>query len=297
MAEAQAQDQQAEAAVEQSTPDQAGSAGTGVTEATGTTESSESESEAIELVGQDKWDTLKDNPAELRKELNRAATKKFQELSEQRKRLDPYAEFISALDRDPRATITAIGKQLGLEIKGAEEKTQEEITAQPSEEITARVRKALGPEYEDLADRLIPAINTVAEEVAKKYATPLAQRQDEIIRESALRESRAVIDAFSKSHPGWEKHEKAMVELSKKLPPGEGMDETEYMNTLYYLATRDASEGDAAKKLATRMAQSARNVGDARQTTVSDRNVAKTPVKPPTFREAYQAAKEGRKYE
>lgn len=290
MADEQAQDQQAQTSEEQSTQDQAAAEGSGVTEA------SESEAESVELIGQDKWDSLKDDPAALRKELNRAATKKFQDLATQRKEMEPYLGFIKALDEDPRAAVTAIGRQLGLKIEGAEEKTQEQIATEASDQITAEVKKHLGPEYEDLADRFIPAIRAVAEKVAKQYAEPLVKRQDEIIRDSAMRESKAVIESFAKAHPDWQKHEAAMVELSNKLRP-EGMDEMEYMETLYHLATRDASEGDTAKRLADRMSKSARSVSDVRTTTVSDKNVSKTPAKPPTFREAYEAAKEGRRIE
>ena len=51
-------------------------------EATGADDSAaDSESDSVELIGQDRFDALKNNPAALRKELNRAATKKFQQLA------------------------------------------------------------------------------------------------------------------------------------------------------------------------------------------------------------------------
>lgn len=289
-------DQQAGTGAEQST-DQAAATQPGV-EADVQADSSESEAESVELIGQDRFDSLKDDPAALRKELNRAATRKFQEIAGLRKELEPYQGFIQALDADPRAAITAIGKRLGLDIRNAEEKTTEEIAQTADDRITEQVKKHLGPEYEDLADRLAPAIKQVAMEVAKEIAAPLVQGQQEIIQDSALRESKAAIDAFAKANPDWKKHESAMVELSKRLPPGDGMDQQEYLGILYHLATRDASEGDTAKRLAGRMEKNARTVAtEARRTTVADGNVSKTPARPPTFREAYEAAKEGRRFE
>lgn len=288
-------DQPTDEGEEQSLRDHAAESASGV-EVGGRTDDQEGSESEIELLGQERFDALKDDPAALRKELNRAATRKFQEIASQRKQLEPYIGFIQALDQDPRAAIMAVGKKLGLQFKEEGEATREEIAEQAGDKITEQVRKHLGPEYEDLADRLAPAIRQVAEEVAKSIATPIVQQQQDIIRDSALRESKAVIDAFTKNNPGWQKYEKAMVELSQKLPPGEGMTETEYMDILYTLATRDAAEGDAARRVASRIESNARST-EGRRSSVPSSRVADAPLKPPTFREAYLAAKEGRRLE
>lgn len=286
-------DQQTQEGAEQSTTDQAAQEGSGV-EAGGQTDDSGSADE-VELLSQEEFDALKEDPAAFRKAMNRAATRKFQEISTQRKALEPYTEFIQALNEDPRAAITAVAQRLGLEIKGAEQKTAEQIAKQAGDEITTQVKQALGPEYEDLAERLIPAIKAVAQNVASEIAKPLVQQQEDIIRDSAMRESKAAIEVFAKANPGWQKHEAAMLALSKKLPPGEGMTEGEYLNTLYYLVTRDAQEGDAAKKIASRISANAATAETRRQPVPAAR--VGTPSKPLSFQEAYQMAKRGEQIE
>src|SRR5687767_13796084 len=117
-------DQQKTSTEEQS-KDQAGSDPTGVQETETTEERVETESteeteetteESIELLGKDRFEALKNDPVALSKELNKAATTKFQELAKERKSLKPYSEFIAALDENPQAAVTALAKSLGLKI-------------------------------------------------------------------------------------------------------------------------------------------------------------------------------------
>ena len=74
------------------------------------------------------------------------------------------------------------------------------------------------------------------------------------------------------------------------------MTEAEYLDNIYYLVTREGKEGDVTKKVAKRMAASARKGGDDRS--VSDRTVSKSPAgKNPTFAEAAAAAKRGETFD
>jgi hypothetical protein len=163
------------------------------------------------------------------------------------------------------------------------------------DQIRYAVREALGPEYEDIADRLAPAMRRVAEMVAAETAKPLVAEQDRLIQESAMRESVAVINDFEKSNPGWRKHEPAMVELSKKLMPQTGMTEREYMDILYTVVTRDTSEGDKTKRIVDRINKSTRN--DSGGNRVPSREVVVKPSSLPTFEEAATAARRGERFE
>jgi hypothetical protein len=126
-------------------------------------------------------------------------------------------------------------------------------------------------------------------------ALPLEYNVKQVVSDSAQREAALALEAFGKKFPDWQKHEEAMTELSHKLPPGPGMSEAEYLETLYYLVTRDGATGDAVKKVVERMKESAK--GGKPGTTVASKAVSDRPAGPPTFRQAYEAAKAGRRLE
>ena len=299
MADTATTDQQASTTEEQSSQadNQAGAGGSGV-EVDSASDSNDDGSsdgeEQIDLIGQDRFDALRNDPAALRKELNRAATKKFQELSRSRQVLEPYVDFIRALDSNPREAITAVAKQFGIELKGDEKKA--EAVASLDDQITTAVRNSLGEEYGDLADRLAPAIKQVAQMVAEQATRPAQEQLESVIQDAALREANAAIEAFSTKHPDWQKHEAAMAELSKRLPPGEGMEEAEYLEILYTAVKRDGATGDGVKKVINKVAKSVENNG-GRDTSVSGSHVALTPGKLPTFGEAAAAARRGERFE
>jgi hypothetical protein len=292
-------DQQGTTTEQQSTEapasDQAGAPASGV-EVEGTDDQSPDDHEEgqIELIGQDRFDALKGDPAALRKELNRAATKKFQQLSRSQDVLRPYVSFIKALDKNPREAIAEMAKQFGVELKGAEK------TADPAETIDARIHAALsaslGEEYGDLTERLAPAIRQVAQMVAEEHMRPAQDQLESVIQDSALREANAAIATFGQKHPDWEQHEEAMAALSKRLPPGEGMEEGEYLDILYSIVTKDGATGDGVKKVIKRVAKAAEGA-EGRDTSVSGKHVALTPGKLPSFGEAAAAARRGERFE
>lgn len=300
-----ASDQQITDGEEQST-DQATGDDTGVEKITAGGEESEeteeetteeepevSEEEATELIPKKEFDALKSDPVKLNKALVAAANKKFREVAGQRKALKPYSDFIKALDTDPRAAITSLAERLGMKIEGAEsvKEVKEDVQAQ----ILASVKTALGPDFEELAERLIPAITAVTDSMVKQALKPVLDKQDTIIIDAAAKSSAANMAVFAKAHPGWEKHEEAMVALSERFPPGEGMDELEYLDSIFFLVTREKSEGGAVKKVVDRMKKAARDSNaDA---SVSGDKVALRPGKLPTFTEAAEAAKRGERFE
>ena len=253
------------------------------------------EAAAIELIPKEKYDQLKSDPVKLNKELVRAANKKFRDAADERKAFEPYSNFIAALQKDPRAAISALGTRLGMEFKSP--KSEETAVEDLNTAIVKDVRAALGPEYEDLADRLAPAIRAVAERVAAEQVRPLQDGVSDIINDSAIRESKLAIDSFSVKHPDWKDHEPAMVALSKKVTPGEDVTEEEYLENLYYLVTRDKSTGDGVKKTIAKMQKSAGDGNSRQSSTVSDKNVSRRPTTLPTFTESAEAAKRGERFE
>jgi hypothetical protein len=302
--ETSVQDQQSSAGVEQSTADQATSTASGVQDDAARDSNQDAdvdtteESESIELLGQEQFDRLKNDPIALRKELNRAATQKFQEIARYKKVLRPYVNLISGLDSDPVNTVAQLAQQMGLTVAKAQPKTEQEtqqVATDIGQQITDHVKEALGPEYEDFAARLGPALHQVAQLVAQKTTEPLINRQNELIMETAVRESKSALDSLGKRHPDWKRYEDRMTQISQRLLPN-GMDEHEYLDTLYTLASRDGAEGDRTKKIVNRINKSTSSESDGSRA-VDQSYVTRTPSKPPTFAEAAAAALRGERLE
>lgn len=299
-----ATDQQATETDEQSTDqeetqseDQAGEGDSGVEKQDSDEEGTEEGTEEEDLLGQAEYDKLKGDPEALRKALNRAATQKFQTLSAERKALEPYKDFISALDTDPVAAVTAVARQLGIKIDGknaTEEKTSK-VVESLSDRITAKVKKALGPDYEDLGAGMGAAIHDALLEAVPELTKSFSEQLNQVTADSAMREASVAIELFAKKYPDWQKHEAAMTALSKKMPPGEGVTEAEYLENLYLLSTRDKATGEGIKKVVTKMQKSA---GAAEKPgRVSEKVVANKSGKPMSFKEAYEMAKRNERAE
>lgn len=247
----------------------------------------EDSDEVTELISQDQFDKLKGDPDKLHKELVRAANKKFRDAANINRTLKPYAKFIAALDADPKRAVAKLAKNLGMKIEAGDD--PESTAGRVGDELLDKVRELLGTEYGDLADKLVPAIRVIAEDIAEKAVQP-------VIRDSTARESRAAMQTFAKRHPDWKKHEKAMTRMSERMPPSEDMDEVEYLENIYYLVTRSGREGDAVKRVVTKMNKAAKNAGK-KPSTLSDDKVAQRPTKLPTFGEAAAAAMKGTRFE
>lgn len=255
--------------------------------------SEESEEETTELIPKEQYDKLKSDPDKLHKELVRAANKKFREAADQKKALQPYAAFIGELDADPRKAITDLATRLGMKIEGTEptKEAKEDVEAA----ILVSVKQALGPEFEELAERLIPAISAVTDSMVKQALKPILDKQDEIIMDSATKSSQVAMDTFAKSHPDWKKHEESMVEMSRRFPPGENVTEADYLESIYFLVTRDKNEGSAVRKTVDKMRKAAQESNT--RSSVSGDKVSVRSIAPPTFREAAAAAIRGERLE
>jgi hypothetical protein len=230
--------------------------------------------------------------AKLPKEIRRAVTQRFQQLAEQRKALEPYADIIKSFDTDAVGTVKGLAEQLGLEIRDPKAEAASKEQVDIAKVITDQVTEHLGPEYGDLGEKLGPAILKAVELVVAESTKPLTERHNAIVRESAQRESEAVLEAFGKKHPDWKKVEPAMVALMKKLPPGEGVTEADYLEYLHTIATADTRVADATKRVVTKMQQSASAATKAGAGVAADK-VADRPSGPVSFDDAARLARQG----
>jgi hypothetical protein len=243
-----------------------------------------------QLITDEQAEALKDDPIALRKSLQKAFTQKTQQLAAERKEMATYKDLIDAYKADPKATIEALARNAGLEVKSPEE------TAKPAEDpvevVRAALAESLGPEYEDLAERLAPALAKAVKAEAERATAPLRSMQEQQLQEAALNEANAEMEHFGKQHPDWKEYEAEMNELGAMLTPKPGMKPQQFLKMLYMTVKGDKAIAEATSKALTKMQRSAE--GGAKTTgSVAADKVAMTPTKPLTFTEAAALAKRG----
>lgn len=248
------------------------------------------------ILSKEKFDALKKDPEKLLAEMNRAATKKFQKLSAARKATEPYADFLRSYEDSPRDAVVALAEQLGLDIKlpKSTEKAEEAVE-KVADKVKALIKKQLGDEYADVADKMGSAVYEAARLVAEEAIKPLKADQDKLINDGASKEAQQEIKSFTKKYPDWRQHEQAMMKVAKQLKPTEGMSAGEYMEAVYHLATRKLSKGEAMKEAVKKINKATSKPGKER--TVSDKSVSKKPGHIPSWDESVEAAERGERFE
>lgn len=250
------------------------------------------------------------DPAKLRRELNKAFTQKTQKLAAERTALEPlkalaeHRELLEALQSDPEGTLKALAEQHGLKFAEptAEVETaqQAQSAAQPAvDAIVDSFKQKLGPELEYLADSLAPAITelvkTLTQQTVTEATAPLKAAEQARLQQQAVEQTQATMSAFEQAHPDWKQHEPAMLKLAQQLQPN-GLSETEYLEQLYRLVTFDTQVAEATKKKIAAVNEAAKKAEPRAQTT-ADTNVRRTAPKAATFHDAFEAAKRGERWD
>ena len=242
-----------------------------------------------ELLPQEEYDKLRKDPEALRKALHTAFTQKTQALAEQRKALEPYQELIERFQTDPQGTVKALAEQVGIKLEQVE--TKQEVRDATSE-VVAELKKDLGPDLEFLAERLAPALERMisrqAGQAISKEVEPLKQQAQKMQEETVTQQIDANLKMFTEKHPDWKKHEAEMTKIGARFQPVANGKESwmEYMETLYFLATKDGREGDIAKKTVERMKASAEK-SETSEGGVSGSKVTKAAPKGGSFDESF----------
>lgn len=248
---------------------------------------------AEELLSKEEYETLRKDPEALHKALNKAFTQKTQALSEQRKALEPYQELVKGLQEDPQGTVKALAEQLGIKLEQAE--TKQEVK-DATGELVAELKQSLGPDLEFLADKLAPALERItlklAGQAVSKEIEPLKQQTQRLQEQAITEQIDNNLKLFTEKYPDFKKHEAKMTEIGTRLHPatdsktGKPPTWMEYMEDLYYLATRDSRDGDIAKKTVERMTESAKK-SETSEGGVSGQKVTKAAPKGKSFDEAF----------
>lgn len=249
-----------------------------------------------DLIDQDHFEAIKGDPDKLRKALTRAAAKRFQDLTAASKAVEPFVPFLEALERDPQEALTALADKLGVELKSPSKTDVKTATSELTAEMTDRIKATLGDEYADLAPRLTAVLGTVVREAVKDATKALEARQEQLTRDVALRNANVALTEFQRRHPDWKKLEPELTAMSKRVKPGESVSELDYMELLYDLVMAGRKVGDAARRTAERMTRSAGN-GRAAAESVTEALISRRPPGIPTFKEAWEAAKRGERFE
>lgn len=234
------------------------------------------------------------------KALNRAWTQKTQNLAEQRKQLEALQPLLEALQQDPKAAVTQLAQELGLEITpatGAEPAKVQEVT----EEINAELTALLGPE---LGKSLGSIIEKAATRIAAKAIEPVKSLSERQQLEAEVARSDAAIEQLKAKYPDAPKFDKKMAELSKMIHPVEGaMNAYQYLEMLYHLATRDISKAEARKEAIKAIEKSARS-SESSTSAASSSQIKPAPpdaIKGASLDKAidlaYAAAKRGERWE
>jgi hypothetical protein len=249
-----------------------------------------------DLLTQEEYDKFKDNPQELRKALNKAFTQKTQALSEQRKSMEPYQNLVENLKNDPQATVRQMARELGIQVEAPETKQE---ASKVAGQLVADLKADLGPDLEFLADKLGPALERITSKLAgqavEKEIEPLKQQTRELQEKAVTEQVEANLDLFTKKYPDWKKSEAKMTDIGSRLQPmtdpktGKPPTWMEYMEDLYFLATKDARDGDIAKQTVERMQLSAEK-SETSEGGVASSRVKKTAPKGMKFDEAFNQA-------
>lgn len=257
-----------------------------------------------QILSDEEYEKLKNDPAKLRKALNRAFTQKTQKLASERKQIESYQKLIEGLESDPQETVRFLAERAGLklapEIKPEESAAEKAVTAQ-TPAILSDLNALLGPDNEAFAAGLASVferhMKEIAKTVAKEELSPLREQQEKQLGQAMAAEAESDLKAAKTRHADWDEHETKIVALSRKYQPPPGSETTaeEYLDMLYSLATMDQVEAKATAKVAAKLAQAAKT--GAPQTGVKSDIVAPTPPKKPTIREAFEAAKRGERWE
>lgn len=222
-------------------------------------------------------------------------TRKTMELAEKRKGFESYEPLIESWKKDPQGTARILAQQAGLELAPAK------AAQEPAKQDTlAILKESLGPDLSFLADQLAPAIEKIVAARTGESVAPLKQFQETLVAETAAKETAAVMEAFTKAHPDYAKHEPKMVQLIGQLEPKGDMSQRDYLEMIWHLATKDVQEAESIKQVVQKINEAA-SKAESPSGAVAAERVAKAPPKFVNLNDAIdksmEAARRGERWE
>lgn len=238
-----------------------------------------------------------DNPDGYRKELdkrfNKALTQSTQKLSKLRKDLEPFADILDGLDTDPQTTIRALAQKHGVTL--GDQPAAAKASPEATTDTLTTLKDGVPSEFHWMVDMLGPAIGKLLDQKVKQSIDPVTSRLHEHDQRTAAEEVSREMKAFEAKYPKWREHEDAMTALGAKFPPSGNVTESEWMESLYKLATYESAIAAQTQQAIQRMTTAAKQSETSRPAVDGSRVQA---VMPPNagFREAVAAAKRGERW-
>ncbi len=239
------------------------------------------------------FERLKNDPAKLRRELQKRFTQKTQALAEQRKKFENYQSFIESLERDLIGTLRIVAEQSGHKLVKADEVPASAPTQRQVKTSVEVLKKYLGTEYEGLAEVLAPAIEEIADMKTAQRVKPLEQSTQETTRKLAQEAMGREVEAFAKTHADFEQVRPKMNEIAKSLLPGPGMTPQKWLETLYKLATVDRPVAQVTKEVVAKINKTPAN-SEQQNSGANPQDVVSTADQITSLRQAFDLALKGK---
>lgn len=256
----------------------------------------EAEAEGDDAAAEDKDDdtllteaeieALAGDPQKLVEGFQKAYTKKTQRLAQQR-------NFIRLLDEHPEEMLAVLAGKRGMKLvaAAAAEGGGGEGKAKVDDEAFSELETLFGT---DLATKMLPAIEKIADRVANKKVEPIQADRAREATEAAREVSRQVLETMDTKYPDWKKYEKPMIQLAAKVQPTSAMTPLEFSEMLYKTVRGEREVADSTGKVITRMQESARR-SQPRTLGVADARVVSGPAGKISFEKAFEMAMKGQR--
>jgi len=294
--------QESQKAVEQSADDTK-AATTETSEQTQPETQTEEPGESEELLTKDELATLDAKAQANYKKMQKAYTQRTQKLSAREKeieRLLQHKELFDAFEQDPAEVIRQLAPQYGLSLAEAaktQEPAKESVATDAAQGMQTELRQLLGAGNEEFADGLAKVFESRLNKVQERVQQT-EERQNAQLREAAAASTDADLKAFETKHPDFKTHEKAMLELSRKIQPNpsSGMDVDDYMELLYSAVTANAvkttTKTEQTREVIERINKAAAKA-EPQTSAVTESRITPARPKRPTMEEAFEAANKG----
>jgi hypothetical protein len=253
-----------------------------------TVEDQPDESTDDQLLTPDEVSRLKGKELDLYRKAQKAFTQKSQKLAEQRRELEPYQEFIKSYQEDPRKTIQWLAEQHGINFRESDSRAETAAKVEAATKtLTDELRAALGEDFDFIGAKIGPTLERSIKSIVDESIKPIAQLTNQINLEAAQKKTEAVLQSFDQKHPGWRKHEKAMIDLASKITV-KNMDEADFMEMVYGHVTRDLAIAKEARSIVNKINASAAK-SESPEGGVEQSRIAPT-LQGKSFKDKFQSA-------
>lgn len=189
---------------------------------------------------------IKSNPAtaKLYKSLMKASTKKFQEISADKR-------FLDSIRTNPRAVLESAARNMGLELRDPQAAGTQANSEAVVDDVMQDMVNLFGPE---LAPAVRPVMERMVQNLVDRQVAPLREAHEQQTLQSYQKQAESYASTFRARHPNLSPEvEKKMLEIGQQISPNEGITPDQYLELLYSSATAGNTATNVAKRAAERI--------------------------------------------